>query len=631
MALYSRQYTNVQVATGEDILADHLNAEFTEIYTAIGVGGIGEAQLENSAIINSSQIQTGAVDLTNLDSNLNAQIDLIDDAGSPADPIGLSIYAATKAIFLDWTASTSTDVSHYRIYRDTDNNPSGSTLVGTSRWSSYADITPPNITDTYYYWIQAVDYVGNLSALVGPESSTVNPVLWDILHPELAGFVGAKGSNIANSEYSVFTANTPIGQSADLTVAVSTTYVKTGAYSLKATPSAASGWVYLAATSTTYNIPITGNQKWIISFWTRSATTGANVGTVYFRNDSSNLSSTYGISSANTWERKSMVFDFSSDGDEAANIAFLFQGSAVDHYVDGVMLEMVIDSNTTPSNYAYPSFNQQDIDGSIIAPSSIIAGSFSAGAIYADDIYAGEITASHMAASGFTANMITTGTLDASVVTVSNLNAGSITTGTLSASYISGGTFNASLMTVTNLSASSISTGTLDADEVSVVNLDAAEIKAGYITASVIDATTINGITFKGVGTRTADFSSSIGALTLGTPKTFASRTLSGKGETTHAYVNSSAGSGDYFYLLISNATGPSSIYHSSVLFTEGPLIMSSTSGKLAFSGVLPYELGISVSSTYYISVVCLSNNISSGVVTGAAYALPEADINVDK
>ena len=95
------------------------------------------------------------------------------------------------------------------------------------------------------------------------------------------------------------------------------------------------------------------------------------------------------------------------------------------------------------------------------------------------------------ALANFSANKITSGTIDASVVTVSNINAGNISTGTLNADRIAAASITGSKLVAGTITASNIETGTITATQIAASTITGAKIAAATITASNIAANTI--------------------------------------------------------------------------------------------------------------------------------------------
>jgi len=95
------------------------------------------------------------------------------------------------------------------------------------------------------------------------------------------------------------------------------------------------------------------------------------------------------------------------------------------------------------------------------------------------------------ALANFSANKITSGTIDASVITVSNINAGNISTGTLAADRILAASITGSKIAANTITAANITAGTITATEIATGTITAAKIATGTITATQIAAGTI--------------------------------------------------------------------------------------------------------------------------------------------
>jgi hypothetical protein len=95
------------------------------------------------------------------------------------------------------------------------------------------------------------------------------------------------------------------------------------------------------------------------------------------------------------------------------------------------------------------------------------------------------------ALANFSANKITSGTIDASVVTVSNLNAGNISTGTLNADRIASASITGTKLVAGTITATQIATGTITASQIASSTITGSLIAAATITANNIAANTI--------------------------------------------------------------------------------------------------------------------------------------------
>ena len=89
------------------------------------------------------------------------------------------------------------------------------------------------------------------------------------------------------------------------------------------------------------------------------------------------------------------------------------------------------------------------------------------------------------ALANFSANKITSGSIDASIVTVSNLDAGNISTGSLASARIAAGTIIASQIATGTITATQIAAGTITTTQLATGTLSANNISTGTLSASV--------------------------------------------------------------------------------------------------------------------------------------------------
>lgn len=83
-------------------------------------------------------------------------------AGPPATPSGLTATDGTFSVKLGWSANTEADLQRYYIYRNTTFASGASSIISEIDSTFYEDFPPASET-YYYYWIRAVDRVGNVS------------------------------------------------------------------------------------------------------------------------------------------------------------------------------------------------------------------------------------------------------------------------------------------------------------------------------------------------------------------------------------------------------------------------------------------------------------------------------------
>ena len=115
------------------------------------------------------------------------------DTDAPADVTGLAGTAGFDTMWLEWTASTESDFSHYIITTsDTATVPNDDTYDYISYGTSLAISNPAN--DTQYFWIKQVDTSGNLSASWNGSaggSAGLSLTLTSLVEADIAGIVDA--------------------------------------------------------------------------------------------------------------------------------------------------------------------------------------------------------------------------------------------------------------------------------------------------------------------------------------------------------------------------------------------------------------------------------------------------------
>jgi hypothetical protein len=99
-------------------------------------------------------------------SYLTASVTVAKDTTAPATPTSLTASVGTgKAVSLDWADNTEPDLSEYGIYRNTSGVTPASAAadkIAEVRASRFVD-TEVTIGTTYYYWVNAYDFLENVS------------------------------------------------------------------------------------------------------------------------------------------------------------------------------------------------------------------------------------------------------------------------------------------------------------------------------------------------------------------------------------------------------------------------------------------------------------------------------------
>ena len=116
-----------------------------------------------------------AYDTNNVDGKPSSGFStVVDDGVAPAAPTGLTATAGIQGIFLKWAYNTETDMSHYEIWRNTSDDSSTATKIGQIKTNLYWD-SGLTAGTTYYYWIKAVDHLGNTSGFNATAGTSAVP------------------------------------------------------------------------------------------------------------------------------------------------------------------------------------------------------------------------------------------------------------------------------------------------------------------------------------------------------------------------------------------------------------------------------------------------------------------------
>ena len=99
---------------------------------------------------------------------------VVDDGATPVIPTGLSVTAGIQYNLLEWTANSETDMSHYEVWRNTTDNSGTASKIGDNKTTLMVD---GGLTgeQAYYYWLKAVDHLGNTSGFNAVGGTTATP------------------------------------------------------------------------------------------------------------------------------------------------------------------------------------------------------------------------------------------------------------------------------------------------------------------------------------------------------------------------------------------------------------------------------------------------------------------------
>ena len=159
-----------------------------------------------------------ANDTTNVDKKPAGGFSVVvDDGKIPSAPTGLTISAGIQAVFLKWDSNSETDISHYEIWRNTSNDSSTASKAGEVKVNLFWDGGLTSGT-TYYYWIKAVDRLGNISGFNATDGISVTPRDVSTNDIKDAAVVNAKIDNAAVTDAKIGNLAVTTGKIDDLAV-----------------------------------------------------------------------------------------------------------------------------------------------------------------------------------------------------------------------------------------------------------------------------------------------------------------------------------------------------------------------------------------------------------------------------
>lgn len=173
--------------------------------------------------------------------------------------------------------------------------------------------------------------------------------------------LGGTGVNIAPFGYAQYDYPTPppiSPSNAGYSIAAAASAIGFGW--LRISPTAATGYLYLAKTSTTYNAVIRPNKKWLLSAFVRGST-GSRTGRLAIKAGNGVIFSasftTHATALVGT--RVAVELDLTSNSSETALIRIGSDGTGAYIEFDGIMLEELLGNLTSASAYAEPAGNHR--------------------------------------------------------------------------------------------------------------------------------------------------------------------------------------------------------------------------------------------------------------------------------
>ena len=221
-------------------------------------------------------------------------------------------------------------------------------------------------------------------------------------YPSYPDLRAGSGANICAYRYAAFEEGSlPPLSTSGITAALGSSGYLSAKY-LQCTATTTNGIVYLASSSTGYNIKLTPSKKWILSVYCAPTTAGAKSFSLRVKTSTSGTTYTLSLTTGSTsgaWTRASGVIDLSADTSPKALMAVIVATSGSAVRFDGIMMEEQVGTLETPSAFNAPvsNVNGSQLDAGSVPDTKLIS-------------------------------------IDASTITVANLNATNLTVGTINGS-----------------------------------------------------------------------------------------------------------------------------------------------------------------------------------------------------
>jgi len=110
-----------------------------------------------------------------LSTAIDAPLRVMDDGTTPATPTGLTATPMIQAVLLEWTANSEPDMDHYEVWRHTADVSGDASKIADTYQTLMVDGGRTGGTKLYY-WIKAVDHLGNTSAFSTGDNATPTDV-----------------------------------------------------------------------------------------------------------------------------------------------------------------------------------------------------------------------------------------------------------------------------------------------------------------------------------------------------------------------------------------------------------------------------------------------------------------------
>lgn len=165
----SRQFQMPVVIGQEPTPETNFQQLMTLMIQALPMGGGGQINYNFEGLVGPAGMPgpagpTSFVFARDVEGNmLTAPTRVLDDGAVPGTVANVSATAMIQAVMLEWDANSELDIDHYIVYRHTSDASGSSSAIMITYATLCVDGNRTGGTE-YFYWVKAVDYVGNVSA-----------------------------------------------------------------------------------------------------------------------------------------------------------------------------------------------------------------------------------------------------------------------------------------------------------------------------------------------------------------------------------------------------------------------------------------------------------------------------------
>ncbi len=366
------------------------------------------------------------------------------DITPPSVPSSLTAVGGFRQIKLTWVNPTQTDLKTIDVYRNTVNNSASAIKIATTTSSSFTD-TGLGISETFYYWVRAVDFSGNVS------------------------------------EFSIVaTATTSFIDDADFENGINNLFIEQGLYAIRDVTSLPASGSFVG--EKIYNRTDGKLYQWTGTQWTlvvarvNAPDISGQLATVQIALNAitSDLIAAGSITAEKITASAVTETKLAANAVTTAKIAL--GAVTADVVATGAITETKIasDAITSPK----------------ILAGAITAGKIAANAVTANEIAAGSVTTLKLAAGAVTANeiaaaAITSDKISANTITGDKIAANTITGGLIAASGIITNSAQINDGLITNAKIDNASISTLKVQGNAITASSASSISFGYSTDTV--------------------------------------------------------------------------------------------------------------------------------------------------